>query len=364
MNGQISPPQSFSVSGLNVYYGQKHVVRDVSFESRAGSIFGLLGPSGAGKSSVLAALSGVIAAEGLINLGGEDISRQSARIRRFGHVYQDFRLFDWMSIRDNIAFPCEAMNWKSGEINDGVADAMKRVNLSLSPELPVRDLSGGERQRVALARALVFGPKVLLLDEPFSHLDPPLREELKRDLLRVLQSQAIPVVLVTHDHEEAFEMCDRIGIMIDGELIQTGSPRELIAAPGTFAAAQLLGFSNLVLGKIQRSGGTHVQVTVNGSDRVWSARAVARLQSGESVRIACRPERLRVLVGTEESPNAFDARVESVHGLSDSQSIVLQLLGDLHWSASISANTPIAPGQIVSCSVHPDDLMVYPARRS
>ncbi len=356
--------QALSVSGLEVRYGHEHVVRDVSFEAHAGSIFGLLGPSGAGKSSVLAALSGVIPARGDIRVSGADIASLPARKRQFGHVYQEFRLFDWMSIRDNIAFPCEAMGWSSDDTDKAVAAILTRVGLRLPPNQPVRPLSGGERQRVAIARALVFHPRVLLLDEPFTHLDPPLRDELKRDLLMVLQDQQIPIVLVTHDHREAFELCDHIGIMIDGVLVQSGSPTELINTPISYEVASVLGFSNSAHGHVLSTSDGQAEVSIAGTEFVLKCRALSPVECEERVLIACRPERVRLSPGPEMSDVGLAARVVAVHALTDTQIVVLQVAEDRQWTARVPLATTVAAGENVTCVIRSDDLMVYKAETS
>jgi len=353
--------QALSVSGLDVRYGQKHVVRDVSFEAHAGSIFGLLGPSGAGKSSVLAALSGVIPAHGDIRVAEADIASLPARKRQFGHVYQEFRLFDWMSIRDNIAFPCDAMGWSRDDTDKAVAAILTRVGLRLPPNQPVRPLSGGERQRVAIARALVFRPRVLLLDEPFTHLDPPLRDELKRDLLMVLQDQQIPIVLVTHDHREAFELCDQIGIMIDGALVQSGSPAQLINTPNSREVARVLGYSNHADGAVVSTSNGQTEVKLTDTGAVVRSRTLSPVQCGDPVLIACRPERVRLSHVPEKSDEGITGRVVAIHVLTDAQIAIIQIAEDRQWTAKVPLATPVLAGDTVICSIHTDDLMVYKA---
>ncbi len=340
-------------------YGPNQVVREVSFDTEPGTVFGLLGPSGAGKSSVLAALTGIVPSKGVIRHAGVDISELPTRQRRLGHVYQEFRLFEWMSVWDNIAFPCKAMGWTTNDTRAAVAEVLSRVGLRLPPERRVRELSGGERQRVALARALVFRPRALLLDEPFSHLDPPLREDLKRDLLRLVRDAATPVILVTHDHREAFEVCDRIGIMIGGELVQQGVPSELIDFPASYAVACLLGFSNSVEATVLRASNDEVEVGVDGLKPAWRGRAVGNPQLGTCVRVACRPERVRLFDRSEQGINTFDGRVVLVHALADTKVIVIDLGEGQQWSVIAPGDTPVTAGQTVTCSIRPDDLMVY-----
>lgn len=348
-----------SVRGLNVRYGLKHVVRDISFDVAPGAIFGLLGPSGAGKSSVLAALNGVVHSQGVIQFNDSDVTRLPARHRSFGHVYQEFRLFDWMSVGENVAFPCEAMGWTKSDTASAVSSTLQRVGLRLSPDERVRNLSGGERQRVALARALVFNPRALLLDEPFSHLDPPLREELKRDLLTMLQGTAIPVVLVTHDHREAFELCDRIGIMIDGALVQHGAPSDLMSSPNSHGVASLLGFSNSVMGRVENLVDDRLELRVDGAPSLWRGRLMKTPRVGDRVQAVCRPDRVSINKGYDKSINATSARVVSLHESINSLITIVELPDGRRWTVNVPVDSNIVVGSVVTCSVRADDLMVY-----
>jgi len=352
---------TLQVSDLRVSYNGRQAVKGISFVVPAGEVFGLLGPSGAGKTSVLMALTGVAGTEGEIRHAGELVSNLPARRRRFGHVYQEFRLFDWMNVWDNVAFPCRALGWDLSRIETSVKDVLLRVGLSDLHECRVRDLSGGERQRVALARALAFQPRALLLDEPFSHLDPPLCEELKLDLQRFLRETSIPVVLVTHDHREAFALCDRIGILIKGVLTQVGRPDDLLAHPVDLDTARLLGFSNSLDGQAMNDADETVEIRLDGINTVWRGRVPGgALRANGAVRIACRPERVQICLAERPTTNGFDTRVASVHASADSTVLTLDLGSDRSWTVRAPGRVSVSMGQSVTCYVSVDDLMVYP----
>ena len=354
-------PERLVVHDLRVSYAGQQVVRGLSLDVPAGEVYGLLGPSGAGKSSVLAALNGVVPANGVIRCGDSEISRLSARQRRIGHVYQEFRLFDWMSIWDNVAFPCRALGWTTTDIRSAVAEALDRVGLSIPAVRLVRDLSGGERQRVALARALVFGPRLLLLDEPFSHLDPPLRDELRLDLVRFLQQSSIPVVLVTHDYREAFELCDRIGIMIEGRLVQEGRADILLSTPASLPVARLLGFSNSLDGHVVWTGSNEIEVRMDGMGPTWRGRPpIESIQAENRVRAVCRPERTQLGDSVQGEANAMTAFVVSAHALADSTIITIETPQARQWTVTITGQIPLSIGQTVQVTVPAHDLMVYP----
>lgn len=348
------------VQRLTVSYQGWQAARSLTFSVRAGEVFGLLGPSGAGKSSVLAAITGVVAADGLIRVGETDISALTARHRHVGHVYQEFRLFDWMSIWENIAFPCRAKHWSDHDTQEAVTDAIKRVGLTGSTSRKVRDLSGGERQRVALARAMVSRPRVLLLDEPFSHLDPPLRQELKLDLIRFLRQSAIPVIIVTHDHQEAFELCDRIGIMHAGTLMQVGTPQDLMAQPASLEVARILGFSNECVGQMVRVDESTVVIKHERAGTLFSGQASADCRtSGARVRVLCRPEKLRLSNRSNGHANQFDAKVLSSHLAADETVFMIELADGETWMGRAWGAASVDVGRIATFEVSPDDLMVY-----
>ncbi len=354
-------PERLVVHDLRVSYAGEQVVRGLTFDVPAGEVYGLLGPSGAGKSSVLAALNGVVSALGVICCGDTEISRLSARQRRIGHVYQEFRLFDWMSIWDNVAFPCRALGWTTTDIKSAVAEALDRVGLGVPSVRLVRDLSGGERQRVALARAMVFGPRLLLLDEPFSHLDPPLRDELRLDLVRFLQQTSIPVLLVTHDYREAFELCDRVGVMIEGRLVQEGRAADLLSSPASLQVARLLGFSNSLDGHVVGMGSDEIEIQLDGIEAAWCGRPpIESPQANARARVVCRPERTQLDASGRAGTNSMTAHVISVHALADSAIITIETPQARQWTVSMTGQIPSSIGQTVQVVVPAHDLMVYP----
>lgn len=351
---------SLSVDGLSVSYQGIRVVHDLDFEVNAGEVFGLLGPSGSGKSSVLSALTGSAASTGRIRLGGSDVSKRAARNRNFGHVYQEFRLFDWMTIWENIAFPCRAKKWPAPDTQAAVEMAICRVGLSGPPNRKVRDLSGGERQRVALARAMVSNPSVLLLDEPFSHLDPPLRQELKLDLIRFLEESVIPIILVTHDHQEAFDLCDRIGILIAGSLVQVGKPLALLSCPATLPVARTLGYSNECAAAVTRIEGNQAEVRLERSEIVLTGcKLDDSLKAGDHVRVAARPERMRLASGRDSLTQCLTGRLLASHLSADATIVTIEFPQGDAWSGRIPGVADAQVGSLATLEISPDDLMVY-----
>jgi ABC-type sulfate/molybdate transport systems ATPase subunit len=215
------------------------------------STLALVGPSGAGKTTALHAVAGLFRPEaGRVECGetwfdaarGIDLPPER---RRVGLVFQDYALFPHLTVRENVEF---ARRHAADEYLD------RFTIRDLEHALP-RDLSGGERQRVALARALAREPEVLLLDEPLSALDAHTKADVRGELQELLAGLSIPVLLVTHDFEDAAALADRVGVLVEGELRQTASPVELVAQPADPFVASFTG-ANLLHGHAEASGGT------------------------------------------------------------------------------------------------------------
>ncbi len=233
------------------------MVDGVSLALAAGEFFCLLGPSGSGKSTFLRLIGGYLAPhEGEIWLGDREITRLPPERREMGTVFQNYALFPHLDAVGNVAFGLRVRG-----MGKAAREAKARETLTwvgLKPEefgrLPTQ-LSGGQQQRVALARALVFGPGLLMLDEPFANLDRSLRERLRGELREVQQRAGITTILVTHDREEAFALGDRLGVMHEGRLLQTGTPERLYDKPHDATVARLLGHPNVLAAEDARRCG-------------------------------------------------------------------------------------------------------------
>src|SRR5512138_421847 len=213
-------------------------LHDVSLDIRSGELIALLGPSGSGKTTLLRLIAGLeFPTEGTIHFGEDDASSKSVQERNVGFVFQSYALFRHMTVLDNIAFGLRVRPRSSRPtkraIRERVLKLLDLVQLSgLEKRFPSQ-LSGGQRQRVALARALAIEPRLLLLDEPFGALDAKVRKELRRWLRRLHDELHITGILVTHDQEEALEAADRIVVLNQGHIEQTGTPEEVYEHPAT-----------------------------------------------------------------------------------------------------------------------------------
>ena len=232
------------VDGLEVRYGDRTVVDRVSMTAARGEVACLLGPSGSGKTSLLRAVAGLEApAAGTIRWDGRDITKVPPHERGIGFVFQDFALFPHRDVAGNVGFGLRMR----GEATDArVAEVLGLVGLAGHERQMPATLSGGEAQRVALARALAPGAELLLMDEPLGSLDRPLRERLTVELREMLHDLGIAVVHVTHDQHEALAIADRVTVLRDGRVAQSGTPIEVWRRPADEFVARFLGFANLV----------------------------------------------------------------------------------------------------------------------
>jgi len=288
-------------------------VDGVSFEVGKGEIVVLLGPSGCGKTTTLRCIAGLEhASTGRISIGGRLVSAPARgimvppRLREIGMVFQSYAVWPHMTVWQNVAYPLRHRGVRRLELEKKVSEMLDLVGLAEFAQRSVVALSGGQMQRVALARALVYGPKLLLLDEPLSNLDAQLRLRLRDDLRRIITQASVTAVYVTHDQSEALVLGDRIGVMCDGKLLQMASPDQIYNRPVNLFVANFTGASNLLSGRLLARNGEFgmVQSDAGPSLTVWLPPDV---RAGEPVKIAVRPENVQ-LGGTGEA-NRLPARI-------------------------------------------------------
>lgn len=241
------------IENLNVYLEGSCIVKNCSLEIKKGEIFSLLGVSGCGKSTLIKAVLGLIPSyEGKIFLNGKDVSALPPEKRNCTVVFQDLRLFPHLTVGENIAFPLHFQKKSKAEEREIIEELLSLVQLEGFNKRTIESLSGGQKQRVAIARALAQNAELLLLDEPFSSLDPNLRKEMGELLLQLREKRGLSVLLVTHDHEEALRLSDQIALMKEGEILQCGRGEELFYAPESVYAAKFMGEANFIPGRVEK----------------------------------------------------------------------------------------------------------------
>ena len=316
--------------------GQGEVLRNVSLSVPSGERFALLGASGSGKTTLLRLVAGLERPDaGDILLGGTSLLSLPAEKREVGLVFQNPLLFPHLSVAANLAFGPQVRGVQKREIAGEVTEMLSRVGLSGYGDRLPRQLSGGQEQRVALARALMTRPRLLLLDEPFSALDAPLRRELRAWVVALQRESGTTTVLVTHDQEEALAVAQRIGFFSGGRLVQVGSPENFYERPATLEVARFFGGVNFVEGE-QR--GAVLETPLGRFE-------VKNIHHGP-VTLTFRPEALRVGGDT----NAFDAVVERAEFAGTFRRYILRSGSELlEWHALPSLVH--APGDQVYLSV-------------
>ena len=285
---------AISLQGVGKRFGDVVAVRETNLDIRDGEFFSMLGPSGCGKTTTLRMIAGFeVPDEGRVVLRGADVTNVPPNQRNVNTVFQHYALFPHMSVVDNVSFGLELKRVPRGERRDRVKQMLEVVQLEGMEKRKPQQLSGGQQQRVALARALVNRPAALLLDEPLGALDVKLRKQMQLELKRIQTELGTTFVYVTHDQEEALAMSDRIAVMNGGRVEQIGGPREMYERPATAFVADFIGSLNALEFTIDELVGEYAVMRVGEDQRiVVPIRAGAR--SGDSLRVAVRPERVRI----------------------------------------------------------------------
>lgn len=284
---------------LSKQYHKSWAVRDVNLELEEGEFLTLLGPSGSGKTTTLKMVAGLeMPTTGEIWVKGENITFLSPDKRGLGMVFQNYALFPHMTVRENVAFPLRMRrSFPRAEIEGNVREILRLVQLEEYIDRYPSQLSGGQQQRVALARALVFGPPIVLMDEPLGALDKKLRTAMQLEILRIQKALHITTIYVTHDQEEALTLSDRIAIMNAGRIEQIGTPREIYEQPVSAFVADFIGESNLLPVNVVSMDGDQARIRVKSatSSPVLAGKCMnADTLNPASSFLAIRPEKIEM----------------------------------------------------------------------
>ncbi len=285
----LRDPSYLRIQDVTHRFGSQFALESVSLELPRGQILALLGPSGSGKSTLLAAIAGLIQpTSGEVWLGGEALTHLPPERRDLGMMFQDYALWPHMTVMQNIAFPLRQRGIPAQQVRERVEQALAQVELTGFEDRYPAELSGGQQQRVALARAVVAEPRLLLLDEPFSALDPETRSAVRAEIRLLLRRLGVTTVLVTHDREEAFELSDQVAILLKGRIQQCAAPEEVYERPSHPAVATFLGLNLLRV----KPGSTPRRVRIGDGERELE---VFNPEEMPPVWIAIAPERVQIL---------------------------------------------------------------------
>jgi iron(III) transport system ATP-binding protein len=326
------------------------VLRDVALGLAPGEVHCLVGPSGCGKTTILRLIAGLEPVQqGRIAIDGEPVAEPgwglAPEARRIGLMFQDYALFPHLRVLDNVAFGLRGLDGRSRRRR--ARELLAQVDLSGHAESYPHMLSGGEQQRVALARALAPKPRLMLLDEPFSSLDATLREQVRDETIALLRASGTPVLMVTHDADEAVRVADRIHVMLEGRVLQHGTPAELYARPANPFVA---GF----FGPLNRYKGWVVAGTVSTP---LGPVEVNELPDGTPVDVLIRPEALRLL--RDGGASRFRFRVRRIRDLGTNRVLELELPDGPLISVRMTSIAEFVAGDVVAVELDPNQVYVY-----
>jgi len=283
------------ITDLVKVFGETVAVRAVNLSVKRNELFALLGSSGCGKSTLLRMLAGFEdASSGQILLDGEDITHVPPYRRPVNMMFQSYALFPHMSVEANVAFGLKQEGVAAGEIHERVFETLELVQMTQYARRKPQQLSGGQQQRVALARSLVKRPKLLLLDEPMSALDKQIRQATQIELAKILHQVGVTCLMVTHDQEEAMTMAHRLAVMTEGQIVQSGTPREVYAFPANRFVAGFIGSTNLFTGAIVVDEPDHVVIEIEELSRPLYVSHGISEPLGMDVHVSIRPEHMAV----------------------------------------------------------------------
>jgi len=266
-------------------------IKDVNLEVRKGEYFVVMGPTGAGKTLLLQLIAGIHYPDsGKIILDDVDVTYLPPEKRSIGYVPQNYALFPHMFVKDNIGYGLRIRGYPKDKVEEETRELSTKLGINHLLERRVSTLSGGEQQRVALARALIIKPKILLLDEPLSALDPETGEEIREYIKEIRKILKFTAIHVTHDFVEAVDLGDRMAVMFNGEILQVGEPIEIINNPRNELIASFTGAKNLFKGKVIARRGELAEIDLGGV-RIYAATR----KLGE-VMVAIRPENIIILL--------------------------------------------------------------------
>ena len=335
-------------------------LRRVNLSISPGELLAVLGPSGSGKTTLLQTVAGYeVPDEGRIMLDGDDVTGLAPEHRDIGMVFQNYALFPHMTVAQNIAFPLEMRKLRAAQIAERVAWALELVALPGYADRLPRQLSGGQQQRVALARAIVFGPRLLLLDEPLGALDRRLRDEMQLELRRLQRQLKLTTLFITHDQDEALILGDRVAVMREGQLEQVAAPNELYSTPSNRFVAEFVGESNIVSGRlIETTAGGEAVMEVGGLRLTICCRQA--MAAGTLVSVLIRPEVSR-LPGGERLRNVLSGTVVERIFIGNAQRYRVSAAGGLEFKLRLafSPDVPVfEPGEKIDFGWNPEDVHV------
>ena len=361
------PVPVFEARNLQVIRGGSLILNVPALIITDGEMLSIIGPNGAGKSTLLQSLAALIKpSRGEVLFRGQRIGAQIPLLayrRKLAMILQEPLLFD-TTVFNNVASGLKLRGLKRHEYEPIVVKCLDRFGIAHLGDRSARSLSGGEARRTSIARAFATEPEVLLLDEPFSALDPIIREALLEDLEQVLRETRITTIFVTHDRQEALRLSSRLGVMMAGEILQEGSPQEIMKRPVNEFVATLVGIETIVAAEVVRRKPDTFVASVAGHE----IEAVGGRDAGEQVLLCIRSENIALSSPEAAAPphprNFFCGRIKKITPLWLHQRVQLDCGFPVVAYVTNQSLTsfPLAEGMEVAVSFNPADVCVIPNR--
>lgn len=317
-----------NINTINKYYGDVHVIKDVSLDIKSQSFTVLVGPSGCGKSTMLRMIAGLEDINsGTISIDGQIVNDLPPKQRNIAMVFQSYALYPHMTVFDNMAFGLKLEKRSKDEINERVQEAARILQIEDYLQRKPKQLSGGQRQRVAIGRAITRKPKVFLFDEPLSNLDAALRVQMRVELAKLHDQLNATMIYVTHDQTEAMTLADDIVVLDEGIVSQSGSPMEMYNNPKNLFVGGFIGSPkmNFIPSKIISTNNNVTEIDLFNSSKIFIPKTSSNASVGDSVHLGIRPEHL--LINQDGDAN-WESKVFVVEKLGSGTFLYLEKDGE------------------------------------
>ena len=348
-----------SIQNLTKYYGDIKAVDNVNLKVKDKEFLTVLGPSGCGKTTLLRLLAGLEAPnKGDILVDGNSILEVPTRERDVAMVFQSYSLYNHMTVYDNIAFPLKMRKLSAQDIESKVKAASELLELQDVLKRKPGKLSGGEQQRVALGRSIVREPKVFLMDEPLTFLDPKIRTQMRIEIKSLQRKLGVTTIYVTHDQVEAMTMSDRIGLLDKGILQQVGTPSEVYRKPtntfvGSFLGSPAINFMNCSY--LEKDGKVFLDASYFKLDVTYLKELIEKKNGNEFI-LGVRPEEIAIV--KEKSADSIEAEVFMTEPLG-SEIIVILKIGENIVRAKVEPGTIIKIGDKVNLNINKKKIHIF-----
>jgi len=343
-------------------FGKIVALDKITLSIEDGEYVCILGPTGAGKTTLLRIIAGLIEPdEGEIYIGGRKVNGVPPEKRNAVYMFQNFALFPHMNVWQNVSFGPVIKEWSSEKIRNVTSEILEMVRLGERRDAYPHELSGGMQQRVALARGIAAGARILLLDEPFGALDARLRVNLRTQLRSLVKDQGLTAIHVTHDQEEALMVADRIVILREGRIEQTGSPQEIYNNPRSIFVMSFVGGANFLDGIVSSVDSSRSTVEIRGRLRIYVSDTTKKV--GERVVVAVRREDVFLGKSRRRGFNNLVGEIEDVMFVGGSMEYLVKLENDMSILSRIlleGGSKIFHKGDIAIVSFHPDECYLFP----